>query len=155
MTATRRFLLSVINRWHQPREMFAHSSSQNFRNSFRLESFLAWRPRFMSNQSISVGLRSDQKSICSRSFFPCMDLSQVVYNIWTLKPVDDLRPANEKVFWVPAAGFTFEGHINNWTIYDLKEQFSKLAPWNTYLPTVHFLQQRIVLVLSDLHEQKT
>ena len=37
---------------------------------------------------------------------------------------------------------------------DLKEQFSKLTPWNMYLPTVHFLQQRFVLVLSDLYEQK-
>ena len=84
-----------------------------------------------------------------------MDLLQVVYIIWARKPVNDLRPANEMAFFVLAAGFVFEGHLSNWTIYDLKEQFSKLFPWNMHLPTVHFLQQRILLVLSDLYEQKT
>ena len=84
-----------------------------------------------------------------------MDLSDVVYIIWTLKPVNDLRPANEMAFLVPAAGFAFEDHLSNWKIHDLKEQFSNLAPWNMHLPTVHFLQQRFVLVLSDLYEQKT
>ena len=29
-------------------------------------------------------------------------------------------------------------HLSNWTIYDLTEQFSKLAPWNMHLPTVAF-----------------
>ena len=58
-------------------------------------------------------------------------------------------------FLVPAAGFAFEGHLSNWTIYDLKEQFSKLVPWNMHLTTVHFLQQRFVLVLSDLCKEKT
>ena len=58
-------------------------------------------------------------------------------------------------FLLSAAGFAFEGQLNNWEIYDLKEQFLKLAPWNMHLPTVHFLQQRFVLVLSDLYEQKT
>ena len=53
-------------------------------------------------------------------------------------------------FLVPAAGFAFEGHLSNGKIYDLKKQFSKLAPWNMHLTTVHF-----VLVLSDLYEQKT
>ena len=58
-------------------------------------------------------------------------------------------------FLVPAAGFAFEDHLSNWTIYDLKEQFSKLTPWNIHLLTVHFLQQRFVLIFSDLYEQKT
>ena len=48
------------------------------------------------------------KSIWSRSFFPCMDFSQVVYIIWTLKPVNDLRPANETAFLVFAAAFTLQ-----------------------------------------------
>ena len=59
------------------------------------------------------------------------------------------------VFLVLAAGFAFGGHLSNWTIYDLKEQFSKLAPWNMHWPTVHLLQQRFVLVLPDKYEQKT
>ena len=82
----------------------------------------------------------DTVSIWSRSFFPCTDLSQVVYIIWTLKPVNDLRPAKEMAFLMPAAGFAFESHLSNWTIYDLIEQFSKLAPWNMHLSTVDFLQ---------------
>ena len=60
-------------------------------------------------------------------FFLCMDLLQVVYIIWTLKPVNDSRPANKMAFLVSTAGFAFEGHLSNWTIYDLKKQFSKLA----------------------------
>ena len=72
-----------------------------------------------------------------------------------LKLVNDLRPAKEMAFLVHAAGFALEGHLSNWTMYDLKEQFSKLAPWNMHLPTVHFLQQCFILVLSDLYEQKT
>ena len=63
------------------------------------------------------------KSIWSRSFFPCMDLLQVVYIIWTLKPVNDLRPANEIAFLLLAASFTFAGHLCYWTIDDLKEHF--------------------------------
>ena len=35
-------------------------------------------------------------------------------------------------FLVLTAGFSFGGHLSNWTIYDLKEQFSKLAPWNMH-----------------------
>ena len=58
-------------------------------------------------------------------------------------------------FLVPAACFAFEGHLSKWTIDDLEEQFSNLAPWNMHLPTVHFLKQHFVLVLSDLSEQKT
>ena len=46
---------------------------------------------------------------------------------------------------VPAAGFAFEGHLSNWTIYDLKELFSNLAPWNMHLPTLHFLQQQDIV----------
>ena len=84
-----------------------------------------------------------------------MDLSQVVYIIWTLKPMNGLRPANEMAFLVPAASFAFEGHLSNWTIYNLKEQFLKFAPWNMQLSTFPFLQERIVLALSDLYEQKT
>ena len=57
-------------------------------------------------------------------------------------------------FLVPAAGFAFEGHLSNWTIYDLKEQFSNLAPWNMHLPKHCFSQQCFVLVLSDLYEQE-
>ena len=57
-------------------------------------------------------------------------------------------------FLVPAAGFAFEGHLINSTIYDLTEQFSKLTPWNMHLSTA-FLQQRFVMVLSDLYGQKT
>ena len=55
---------------------------------------------------------------------------------------------------VLAAGFTFGGHLSDWAISDLKEQFSKLAPWNMHWPTVHFLQQCFVLVLSNKYEQK-
>ena len=54
-------------------------------------------------------------------------------------------------FLVPAPGFAFENHLVNWTIYALTEQFSKLAPWSMHLPTVQSLQQRFVLVLSDLY----
>ena len=57
-------------------------------------------------------------------------------------------------FLVLAAGFTFGGHLSIWTIYDLKQQFSKLAPWNMHWPTVYLLQQRFVLVLPDKYEQK-
>ena len=53
-----------------------------------------------------------------------MDHSDVVYIVQTLKPVNDLRKANEMAFLVLATGFTFAGHLINWTIYDLKEQFS-------------------------------
>ena len=53
-------------------------------------------------------------------------------------------------FLVHVTGFTFEGHLSNWKIYDLKEQFSKLAPWNMNLPTVHF----VLFFFSDLYEQK-
>ena len=49
----------------------------------------------------------------------------------------------------------FGGHLSIWTIYDLKQQLSKLAPWNMHWPTVHLLQQHFVLVLSDKYEQKT
>ena len=56
---------------------------------------------------------------------------------------------------VHAAGFTFGGHLSNWTIYDLKQQFSKLAPWNMHWAIVHLLQQRFVLVPSNKYEQKT
>ena len=58
-------------------------------------------------------------------------------------------------FLVLVAGFTFGGQLSIWTIYDLKQQFSKLAPWNMHWPTVHLLQQRFVLVLPDKYEQKT
>ena len=71
-----------------------------------------------------------------------------------MKPVNDLRLVKEIAFLVPAAGFAFEGHLSNWTIYDLKEQSSNLAPWNMHLPTVHFVQQCFVLVLYNLYEQK-
>ena len=57
------------------------------------------------------------KSIWSRSIFPCVDLSEVVYIIWTLKTVNDLKPANEMAFSVLAASFTFGRHLNYWTIY--------------------------------------
>ena len=83
-----------------------------------------------------------------------MDLADCLHYLNT-EPVNDLRPANEMAFLVAAAAFAFEGHLSNWTIYDLKEQFSNLAPWNIYLPTVYFFQQHFVLVLSDLYEQKT
>ena len=72
-----------------------------------------------------------------------------------MKPVNDLRPADKMAFFVLAAGFTFGGHVSNWTIYDLTEQFSKLPLWNIHWPTVHFLHQRFVLVLSHESEQKT
>ena len=84
-----------------------------------------------------------------------MDLPQVVYIIWTLNAVNDLRPANEMAFSLPATDFAFEVHLSHFTIYDLKQQSSKLAPWNMHLPTVHFLQQRFVLVLSDFYEEIT
>ena len=58
-------------------------------------------------------------------------------------------------FLVLVAGFTFGDHISIWTVYDLKQLFSKLAPWNMQWPTVHLLQQRFVLVLPDKYEQKT
>ena len=45
-----------------------------------------------------------------------MDLSQVVYIIWTLKPVNYLRPAKEMAFLVPAAGFatSVTGQFMTW-----------------------------------------
>ena len=58
-------------------------------------------------------------------------------------------------FLVLAAGFTFGGHLTIWTTYELKQQFPKLAPWNIHWPTVHLLQQCLVLVLPDKYEQKT
>ena len=57
-------------------------------------------------------------------------------------------------FLLRAAGFTFEGHLSIWAIYDSKEQFSKLALWSMHWPTV-LLQQRFVLVLPDKYKQKT
>ena len=57
-------------------------------------------------------------------------------------------------FLVLAAGFTFKGRLIYWTIYDFKKLFSKLAPWNMHLPTVH-LQQRLVFVRSYEYTQKT
>ena len=39
------------------------------------------------------------KSIWSRYIFPCMDLSPVVYIIWTLKPVNDLRRQTKWLSW--------------------------------------------------------
>ena len=57
-------------------------------------------------------------------------------------------------FLMLPAGFTF-GDLSKWTFYDLKEQFSKLAPWNMHWPTVHLLQQRFVLVPSNKYEQRT
>ena len=58
-------------------------------------------------------------------------------------------------FLVFAAGFIFGGNLSIWTIYDLKKQFSKLAPLNMHWPTLHFLQQRFVLIFPDKYEQKT
>ena len=49
------------------------------------------------------------------------------------------------VFLVLAAGCAFVGHLSNPTIYDLKEQFSKLAPWNTHWQLFTLLQ-RLALV---------
>ena len=107
--------------------------------------------------SLGTGMLLSKPYLCT--IFKQIDLilfsfvwiSQVVYIIWTLKPVHDLRPAKEMAFLVPAPGFAFESHLVNWTIYDLTEQFSKLAPWSMHLPTVQSLQQRFVLVLSDLY----
>ena len=59
------------------------------------------------------------KSIWPGSFFPCMDLSDVVYIVWTLRPVNELRPVIEMAFLVLAAGITLAGHLSNWTIHDL------------------------------------
>ena len=56
-------------------------------------------------------------------FFPLYGFLQVVYIIWTLKPVNDLTTANEMALLELAAGFTFVGHLDYWTICDLKEQF--------------------------------
>ena len=53
-----------------------------------------------------LGLRWS-KSICSCSFFRCMDLSDVVYIISTLKPANDLRSTNGMGFLVLTASFTF------------------------------------------------
>ena len=64
-----------------------------------------------------------KKSIWARSFLSCMDLSEVVYIIRTLKPVNDLKTANQMIFLMLAAGFIFADHLSYWTIYDLKEQF--------------------------------
>ena len=72
-------------------------------------------------------------------FFRFMDLSGVVYIIWTLKPVHDLRPPNEMAFLVLVSGFTFGGILSILKIYELKQQFPKLAPWNMHWPTVHLL----------------
>ena len=49
------------------------------------------------------------KSIWSRSLFPCMDLSQVLYIIWTLRPVNDLIPGKKMAFLVLAAVSLLEG----------------------------------------------
>ena len=45
---------------------------------------------------------------------------------------------------VLAAGFTFGGHLSIWTIYELKQQFTKLAPWNMHWPTVHWILERYI-----------
>ena len=68
--------------------------------------------------------------------------------------VNDLRQGNEIAFLALAAGFAVRGHLSNWTIYELEEQFSKLAPSNMHWPTLHVLQQGSILVLSDEYEQK-
>ena len=58
-------------------------------------------------------------------------------------------------FLMLAAGFTFAGRPSIWTMYELKQQFLKLAPWDMNWPTVHLLQQRFVLLLPDKYAQKT
>ena len=55
-------------------------------------------------------------------------------------------------FLVLPAGFTFGGHLSIWIIYDLKQQFLKLTPWNMHWPTVHLLHQCFVLVLPDKYK---
>ena len=57
-------------------------------------------------------------------------------------------------FLVLATSFTFRSHLSNWTIYDLKGQFSNLAPWHMHWPTVHLLQQRFDLILLNEHTQR-
>ena len=115
---------------------------QSFRRMWDFCSFLILCPWIPASQECHVqpwGLACCWPNLTllkSRSFFHCMDLSVVV-------------------FWVFAAGFTFGGHLSNWTIYDLKQQFSKLAIWNMHWPTIHFMQQRLVLVLCDEYEQNT
>ena len=61
-----------------------------------------------------------------------MDRSGVTLIVSTLKPVTNLRPGNGMALLVLAGSFTFENHLSNRTIYDFKEQFSKLAAWNMY-----------------------
>ena len=100
-------------------------------------------------------LRSLLKQIGLVSFFfYFMDLSDVVYIIWILKALNDFRLPNKMAFFMLAAGFTFGGHLSIWKIYELEQQFPKLAPWNMHSPTVHFFQQCFVLVLPDKYEQK-
>ena len=49
------------------------------------------------------------KSIWSRPFSPCTNLSDVVYIIWTLKPVNNYRSANEIALLLLPASFVLGG----------------------------------------------
>ena len=84
-------------------------------------------------------------------FFRFMDLSDVVYIISILKPVNDLRPPNEMALLVLVAGFTFGDHFSIWTIYELKQQFPKLAPWNMHCCSVTRFQKLVVKEIRKLY----
>ena len=51
-----------------------------------------------------------------------------------------------------AAGFTFGGHLSNWTMHDLREQLSNVGLCN--LPIEHFLQQCFNLTIPDEYLQR-
>ena len=73
---------------------------------------------------------------CSHSFFAFMDLCEVVYIIWTLKPVNDWTQAHEMVFFKISRCLrlvsVFEAILvaELFMTWILKDQFSNLAPWN-------------------------
>ena len=139
---TRRFVISYIYIYIH-RSLSLKNAVCKLRDSYFVDQTLGYLGPYLG------------KSISSRFFFPCMDSSQVAYIIWILKPVNDFKTGRRNGFLGACGWITSAGHLSNLTIYDLKEQFSKLAPWNMHWPTVHFLQQHFVLVLSDECKQKT
>ena len=69
-------------------------------------------------------------------FFAFMDLCEVVYIIWTLKPVNDWTPAHEMAFSKISRDLrlvsSFEAILvrEPFMFWIFKKQFSNLAPWN-------------------------
>ena len=87
-----------------------------------------------------------RKSLWSFSLFACMDLSDVAHAIWILKPVNDLRPANEVAFLVLACELVslFEAILLIW----------KFMTWNTYAKLITHCSNASNWFVYDKHQQR-